>query len=176
MHEGRHYKKLKPIFKAHRDALESFLHRFWALYHALLDYKLKPNPVQAQALSKSFDELMTKTGYDVLDQRIQMTSVRKDELLLVLVHPEIELHNNPAELAARAQARKRDVSLQTKNAAGTQAKDTMMTIVQTARKLGVSILDYINDRVSRTNAMTSLAEMIKNHTAQTQPIDEQLAA
>jgi len=176
VHEGRHYKKLKPIFKAHRDALESFLHRFWALYHALLDYKLKPNPVQAQALSKSFDELMTKTGYDVLDQRIQMTSVRKDELLLVLVHPEIELHNNPAELAARAQARKRDVSLQTKNAAGTQAKDTMMTIVQTARKLGVSILDYINDRVSRTNAMTSLAEMIKNHTAQTQPIDEQLAA
>lgn len=68
------------------------------------------------------------------------------------------------------------MSLQTKNEAGTQAKDTMMTIVQTARKLGVSILEYLNDRISRTNAMTSFAEMIKNHTAQIQPIDEQLAA
>lgn len=176
VHEGRHYKKLKPVFKAHREALESFLNRFWALYHALLDYRTKPNPVQAQALSKAFDELVTVTGYADLDHRIQMTAGNKSELLLVLEYPEIELHNNPAELAARAQARKRDVSLQTKNEAGTQAKDTMMTIVQTARKLGISILEYLNDRISKTNAMTSLADIIRSHTDQAQHTNEQLAA
>ena len=63
------------------------------------------------------------------------TWVNKDNLLLVLQYPHIPLHNNSAELGARVQARKRDVSFQTKNEKGTQAKDTMMTVVETAKKL-----------------------------------------
>ena len=62
--------------------------------------------------------------------------------------PEIPLHNNSAELAARVKVRKRDVSLQTVTDKGTKANDTFMTIVQTAKKLGVSAYDYIFDRVT----------------------------
>ena len=47
--------------------------------------------------------------------------------------PEIPLHNNSAELAARVKVRKRDVSLQTVTDKGTKANDTFMTIVQTAK-------------------------------------------
>jgi len=36
--------------------------------------------------------------------------VKKESLLMVLSHPEILLHNHPAELGARQRVRKRDVS------------------------------------------------------------------
>ncbi len=74
---------------------------------------------------------------------------------------QIPLHNNAAELAARVKVRKRDVSLQTVTDEGTKANDTFMTIVQTARKLGVSAYDYILDRVSNTFEMPSLAQLIR---------------
>jgi hypothetical protein len=67
-------------------------------------------------------------------------------LLKVLVLPEVPLHNNVAELAARAKVRKRDVSFQTITEKGTKANDTFMTIVQTAKKLGVNTYQYICDR------------------------------
>lgn len=50
------------------------------------------------------------TGYEALDQRIAKTKAKKDNLLRVLAHPEIPLHNNPAELGARQRVRKRDIS------------------------------------------------------------------
>jgi len=79
----------------------------------------------------------------------------------VLVLPEIPLHNNAAELAARAKVRKRDVSLQTITEEGTKANDTFMTIVQTSKKLGVSAYQYICDRVGGTFEMPSLAQIIR---------------
>ena len=54
--------------------------------------------------------------------------------------PEVPLHCYAAELAARTKVRKRDVSLQTIKDEGTKANDTFMTIVQTAKKLGISAL------------------------------------
>ena len=81
--------------------------------------------------------------------------------MLVLKYPELPLHNNEAELGARVQARKRDVSLHTMSLAGTQSQDTFLTIVQTAKKLGVSAYDYIYDRVSKRYRLPSLAELIR---------------
>jgi len=46
----------------------------------------------------------------ILDKRIAKTQAKKDALLLILKHPELPLYNNPAELAARFQVRKRDIS------------------------------------------------------------------
>jgi len=77
-----------------------------------------------------------------------------------LKHPELPLHNNAAELAARVEKRRQDVSLQTKSKKGTEAKDAFLTVVQTAKKLGVNIYDYISDRISKKFNMPSLAELI----------------
>jgi hypothetical protein len=77
-----------------------------------------------------------------------------------LKYPEIPLHNNDAELGARIQVCKRDMSLHTTTEEGTKASDTFLTIVQTAKKLGVSAYDYISDRVSKSFKMPSLAELI----------------
>jgi hypothetical protein len=167
VHEGRHYKKLRPWLIPHRRLVAEFLTDFWNYYHKLLEYKKSPNPESAQVLSEEFDELTSRiTGYDILDERIKKTSQKKAQLLLVLDHPQIKVHNNPAELAARAQARKRDVSLQTKNEKGTQAKDAGMTVLQTAKKLGVNVIDYTKDRLGKIFSMKSLADIIRDRTTQ----------
>jgi hypothetical protein len=162
VHDGRHYKKLKPVVPQFREKLEEFRGKYWAFYAELYKYKKKPNSAKAKSLRLKFNHLFsTKTGYDELDDRISKTLAKKDELLLVLRYPELPLHNNAAELAARSQARSRDVSLQTKSKAGTKSKDTFLTITQTAKKLGVRVYEYINDRVSCANEHPSLAELIR---------------
>jgi hypothetical protein len=161
IHEGRHYKKLNPVVMTHRQALERFIEQFWDYYERLGCYKKTPSESFALQLSQEFDALFSmKTGYDALDSRISMTAAKKNALLLVLQFPMLPLHNNPAELAARVQARMRDINLQTITENGTKTKDTFATIVQTAKKLGVNIYRYIHDRISLSSQMPSLAELI----------------
>ena len=111
VHDGRHYKKLNPLVAHHRHRLADFLTRYWNYYDDLLTYPLNPTPAEAERLAQAFDTLFSETtGYDALDDRIAKTKAKKDALLMVLKHPEIPLHNNPAELEGRRRARKRDVS------------------------------------------------------------------
>ena len=162
IHDGRHYKKLNPVVPLHQEKLESFLNDYWEYYRKLFNYKQHPCPEYSDSLSAEFNDLFsTITGYDDLDDRISKTKAKKDNLLAVLKHPEIPLHNNGAENGARVEKRRADVSLQTKTDEGTKAKDTMMSIVETCKKLGVSAYKFINDRISRTFEHPSLAELIK---------------
>ena len=162
IHDGRNYKKLRPIVPYYQKKLEAFLDRYWDYYAKLSEFKIEPDVELAEQLAAEFDQLFsTETKYEQLDERISKTREKKESLLLVLTMSEIPLHNNAAELAARAKVRKRDVSLQTVTDKGTKANDTFMTIVQTAKKLGVSAYDYIFDRVSNTFEMLSLAQLIK---------------
>jgi len=161
IHDARNYKKLEPIVPLHKKELEDFQSHYWKYYRQLLQFKENPTQENAEKLSAEFDELVsTKTNYQALNERIEKTKENKSELLLTLKYPEIPLHNNDAELGARSQVRKRDVSLHTMTKEGTKASDTFMTIVQTAKKLGISAYDYIGDRVSKSFKMPSLAELI----------------
>ena len=161
VHEGRHYKKLTPFVRHHQVILDGFIEKFWDYYGALLKYKLSPSNAIAKKLSREFDALFsTKTGYPALDERIARTLSKKKSLLLPLIFPFLPLHNNPAELGARAQARMRDINLQTVSENGTKTKDTFATIVQTARKHSVNIYHYVYDRVTKKFEMTSLANLI----------------
>ena len=166
IHDGRNYKKLRPIVPYHQEKLKVFLDRYWDYYRKLCEFKIKPDAKVVEQLTIEFDQLYsTVTGYEQLDERISKTKEKKESLLIVLKMPEIPLHNNAAELAARAKVRKRDVSLQTVTEKGTKANDIFMTIVQTAKKLGISSYDYIFDRVSNTFRMPSLAQLIREKSA-----------
>ena len=161
VHEGRPYKKLMPAVPLHRELLGNFLKRFWAYYDDLLEYKKHPSPEESARLDTDFDSLFaTCTGYDELDQRIAKTRAKKASLLLVLEHPELPLHNNPAELGARQRVRKRDVSFGPRTQAGRKAWDTFMTLAETTRKLGVSFYAYLRDRIAGTNTIPPLAELV----------------
>ena len=161
IHEGRHYNRLSPIVPFNIDELKKFKTCFWDYYGELLKYKEKPKPETEAKLSYRFDNLFsTKTGYDALDARIEKTRNKKEELLLVLKYPWLPLHNNASELGARVEKRRQDVSLQTKSVKGTKAKDSFLTITQTAKKLGVNAYRYIYDRISKTFSMPHLADLI----------------
>lgn len=163
IHEGRHYKKLNPVLPDNVKKLEGFQEKFWQYYKKLKKYKDEPTEGASKELSKEFDKLFsTKTRYDVLDKRIAKTKAKKQELLTVLDYPDIPLHNNEAELGARAQVRKRDISLQTKTDEGTKANDIFQTIVQTSKKLEVSAYEYIVDRIGKKFKLPSLADIIKS--------------
>lgn len=164
VHDGRHYKKLNPLVPLHQEQLATFLTRYWEFYATLLQFKQQPSETEATRLTGEFDQLFsTHTGYEQLDDRIAKTYAKKAELLAVLQHPELPLHNNAAELGARVQARFRDVSFQTRSETGTRAKDTFMSLVQTAKKLGVSAYAYIYDRVSGKYALPTLAQLIQEN-------------
>src|SRR6266850_2296515 len=161
VHEGRHYKKLLPYVPHHRTLVEDFVQRFWAYYDYLLAFREQQTPEEAARLDGEFEALFsTVTGYQALDERIAKTRTKKSCLLMVLAHPEIPLHNNPAELGARARVRKRDVSFGPRTREGAKAWDTFMTLAATATKLGVSFSHYIHDRVSGAFQMPSLADLI----------------
>ena len=161
VHEGRHYKKLNPLFKHHKKVTDNFIEKFWEYYRKLVAYKEEPTCELATELTSEFETLFsTKTGYEKLDKRIEKTSKKFESLLLVLRYPFIPLHNNPAENMARRQARTRDIHLHTMSTDGTIAKDVLATIVGTSKKLSVNIFAYIFDRVTKRFQMTSLAELI----------------
>ena len=105
---------MEPIVPLYKKELENFRSRYWDYYRELLLFKERPTQEKAEKLSDDFDLLFsTKTNYQALNDRIEKTNEKKFELLTVLKYPEIPLHNNDAELGARAQVRKRDVSLHT---------------------------------------------------------------
>ncbi len=162
IHEGRHYKKLTPYVACHQKALDDFLDDFWDYYRDLLAYKDFPSEQTADKLMSEFWKLFdTKSGYQQLDERKQLTLLKSSELLIVLEHPELPLHNNPAELAARTMVQRRNISYATQTLEGTQAWDTFMSLVATTRKLGISFFEYVRDRISRIGNIPSLGIIIR---------------
>ena len=83
----------------------------------------------------------------------------------MLAHPEIPLHNNPAELAARQRVRKRDVSFGPRTPDGVKAWDTFMSLAETAKKLGISFYAFVFDRIAKLNAIPSLATVLISQAA-----------
>jgi hypothetical protein len=146
--------------------LEQFAEDFWTFYREMLAYREAPSQAEAERLGIAFDTLFEPNrGYQQLDACLARTRTKKDELLMVLSHPEILLHNNPAELGARQRVRKRDVSLQARTREGIAAWDTFQTLVETARKLGVNIYQYLHDRITLRWQMPSLAALIEQRAA-----------
>lgn len=166
VHEGRHYKEIAPVVPQHQEQLERFRSDFWDYYGALQKYRAAPTPLRAEQLRTEFDELFSRrTGYDALDARIARTQRRKAELLTVLEHPEVPPHNNPAESDERTPARRRDVSLHCRHAAGADEMDTFTTIVVTAKKLAINAYQYLCDRISGAMRLPSLASLITQRAA-----------
>jgi len=166
IHEGRHYQKLEPVVPAHRRALTRFRRRFWRYSRKLLAYREAPEAAAARRVRRAFDRLFaTATGYQAVDRRIALTRANKDALLQVLEHPELPLHNNPAELAVRRRVRKRNVSDGPQTAAGARAWDTFQTLAATAAKLGVSCYRDLQDRLAATRQLPALADLIAERAA-----------
>ena len=68
---------------------------------------------------------------------------RKAELLRILECPEIPLHTNGSENDIRACVTKRKISGGTMSVAGRTARDVLLGLMKTCRKLSVSFFRYL---------------------------------
>lgn len=161
IHAGRSMKKLNPLNPAFQEMIKEKLNQFWKYYHELVEYKKYPELMSANALENKFDEIFNqKTGYQALDDKITAIAKNKEKLLLVLKYPNIPLHNNESERGARAQVRKRDVSLHTITREGTKALDTFLSLKETTKKCGVNFFEYLYDRITKEGKIQRLGETI----------------
>jgi len=161
VHDARYYTKLSPILEQHQQILEKFKERYWVYYTQLREYTHKPTPQLKEKLAAGFDELFVpNTSYYDLNDEIKRTRDNKEELLVVLDFPFVPLHNNDAELAARRQVRKRDISLHTMTEMGTKLQDAFLSIIHTASKLGVNIYEYIFNRLNNSHSLY-LPDLVK---------------
>jgi len=161
VHEGRLYKKMLPELPLHKTCLSGFLTWYWEFYDKLILYRKKPTGEKAAALRREFREKLSEGSvYGALKERQEKTLAKEEELLLVLRFPQIAIQNNLAERRARHPVRKRDISFQTRTVESTRVQDTFLTIVETAKLHGVNVYDYFYDRISKTYALASLADLI----------------
>ena len=161
IHEIRHYIKMSPILAYHKKILDSFLQELFKYYESMLLYKINPNEDFKIELKQKFEELVFKNyGYRELDQRLATTWENRDRLLQFLEHPEVPLHNNESEIAAREPVIKRKISYGTRSELGKCAWENVLSIKDTCRKLGVNFFQYMIDIYSNSFSMPRLAEII----------------
>ena len=160
LHDIRDYRKMTPQLSAHRKILDEFIDKLWQFYGRLKSYRQK-NSVLAQVLRDDFDKLFgAPCDYRALAKRMERTLANKDRLLVRLDKPFVPLHNNSAERGMRRVVRKRDISLHTTSDRGTSIKDGFLSVVETARKLNVNVLEYIDAKVRGLTIQYSLAELV----------------
>jgi hypothetical protein len=162
IHAERPLIKMAPHNDEHRAVIETIRGQIWELYKALKTYKVNPDPTQKPILEARFDTLVgQRTGYPNVNQVLNSMREMKADLLRVLEHPEIPLHNNAEESDIREFVKRRKISGGTRSAAGRRCRDTFASLKKTCRKLGICFWDYLKDRVAGLGRLPRLADVIR---------------
>jgi len=148
VHAERHLQKLMPASPKQAKAVELVREAIWCFYRSLKLWKQSPTPGAEASFKRQFDKIFgLRTGYKDLDELLARLARRKGELLRVLARPEIPLHTNASENDLRAWVIKRKISGGTMSADGRMARDVMLGLSKTCRKLRLSFFDYLGDRL-----------------------------
>jgi hypothetical protein len=162
LHAERLVHKLIPLNETHRKELEQVRGQIWDLYADLRTYKIEPSPPAKLELDARFDSIFsTRTTFETLNQTLKRLGKNKSELLLVLERPDVPLHTNGSEGDIRDYVKKKKVSGGTRSDLGRRCRDTFASLKKTCRKQGISFWLFLFDRVSRTNAIPPLPDLIR---------------
>jgi hypothetical protein len=161
VHAERLVHKLIPLNDQHREDIARVRGQIWSLYADLKTYKIQPTMAHKEELQARFDTIFTqKTRFETLNRMLKRIYRNKSELLLVLDHPDIPLHTNGSEGDIRDYVKKKKVSGGTRSDLGRRCRDTFASLKKTCRKLGISFWDYLSDRVSGSNNIPLLPEIV----------------
>lgn len=150
IHAERKINELVPLHDAHAMDIEHIRSLFWVIYALLKQYKLLPDEALKVDIEKKFDAMCaTETSYQLLNKVLQRLGKNKKELLLVLKHPNLPLHNNLSEGDIREYVKKRKISGSTRSNNGRRCRDTFASLKKTCRKLKINFWDYLIDRHSK---------------------------
>ncbi len=138
IHAERSINKLIGLSSAQTEEIEKIRGEIWDFYASLKDYKRDPSKQEKVLLEKRFDEIFgAKTSCVSLNLALQRLYNNKKELLLVLEHPDIPLHNNLSENDIREYVTKRKISGSTRSDSGRRCRDTFTSLKKTCRKLWI---------------------------------------
>ncbi len=118
-------------------------------YQELKAYQLAPTAAEKERLDHRFDAIFGRCYlyHATLSNVLGQFRNKKEQLLRVLDAPYIPLHNNGAESDIREFVIRAKISGGTRSELGRKARDTMVGLRKTCRKLGVSFWDYLLSRV-----------------------------
>jgi len=163
IHAERVFQRILPLNEIHAKALNWVREQIWDLYHDLKHYRQHPSKVEKRELVARFDEICrTKTSFQTLNLALQRLANNKAELLLVLERPDIPLHNNLSERDIREYVIKRKISGSTRSNEGRRCRDTFASLKKTCKKQRIPFWDYLLDRVSLTNTIPYLPDIIRS--------------
>jgi len=162
VHEERHYKKLNPILKSHREELTKKISEIWDYYKMLKDYKEHPNNSEKKILVNLFDDIFNvESIYPALNERLKLTYAKKNKLLTVLDNPGVAIHNNMSENGIRPSVIKRKISNGTRVKCGTIAWENHLSILITCKKHKISYFEYVLDIFKGQEHKSSLSSIIR---------------
>jgi hypothetical protein len=141
--------------------IKRLLDEIWLFYQDLKSYKDNPTAILKDKIEKKFDKIFLQSveNDNLLCLLLGIYKLKKN-LLCVLEFPDLPIHNNGSERAIRPQATRRKISGPTRSDDGRSARDVMLSLQSTAKKLDVSFWKYIGDKLSLEPFM-SLAAAIK---------------
>lgn len=170
IHAERTIHKLVGFNDEQRAALEAVRTQIWDFYQVLKGYKEAPSEAKKVEIEERFDEIfIQRTCFVTLNLALERLHKNKAELLLVLTHPHITLHNNLSEGDIREYVKKRKISGSTRSDNGRRARDTFASLKKTCRKNGISFWQYLLDRCSGANRIPPLAQWIFHRASPYQP-------
>ena len=166
VHAERKVSRLIPLTPKHEQAVEKVRDQIWKFYKRLQAYRAAPSESKRARLEAQFDQLFRqRTGYPALNEALALLYAKRDELLAVLEHPHLPLHNNLSENDIREYARLRKVSGGTRSDLGLRCRDTFLSLKKTCRKLGVSFWQFLKDRLTGEATIPPLANLMRQHAA-----------
>jgi len=92
---------------------------------------------------------------------LQQFGARKAELLRMLEVPQVPLHNNGAESDIREYVTRRKISGGTRSESGRRARDTLVGLKKTCRKLGISFWQFLISRLRGDGQIPPLPDVIR---------------
>jgi hypothetical protein len=162
LHAERHVARLIPLAPQQQRAYDQTRDAIWRYYQDLKAYREQPTPRRRQRLERRFDQLfLSRTGWEELNQALRTIHQKKAELLLVLEHPELPLHNNLSENDIRQFAKMRKISGSTRSDDGRRCRDTFLSLKTTCRKLHVSFWQFLQDRIRGLNTILPLPDVMR---------------
>lgn len=161
VHAERLIYQMVPLNDEHRKDIAKVRGEIWDLYRELKRYKRHQCEGKAEELKKEFERIFTqKTSYQLLNQQLKRLCKHKSSLLRVLERPEIPIHTNGSENDLREHVKRRKISGGTRSDLGRQCRDTFSSLKKTCRKLKISFWDFLQDRISMTNSIPSLGDLV----------------
>ena len=161
-HAIRNIKKVITADDSTDNEVEDVLTSLHEYYKKLKTYSVAPSQEAKANLWLEFDTISSKEVINpALKKALQKLCANKAELLRVLDYPFIPLTNNGSERDIRSYVIKRKISGGTRSENGREARDTFTSLFVTCRKNGVSVWDYLIDRIRKINKIPHLSELIK---------------